>query len=187
MANRRHAGAVRRPRRQPEPAPAARAPVVAAPDDQADEMAAAVFETPFRWGMVYLLARIFYEVRDRSEATLKPHNLTPMQFTIIASLARWQGLNSAELSRRFKVTPQTMGEMVANLERRALVVRQEDPNNRRALTLDLTDEGRRLLETCNARMREMELELFSAFSPSELHDLRERLTSLHEHLGLKSR
>jgi DNA-binding MarR family transcriptional regulator len=147
---------------------------------------APAFEAPFKWDMVYLLARTFYEVRDRTDATLKPFNLTPMQFTILASLGRWEGLNSAELSRRFNVTPQSMGEMVGNLERRGLVVRRSDPDNRRALKLELTNKGRGLVETCTAGMRKLEMELFSAFSPDELHDLRERLITLHEHLGLKA-
>jgi len=143
-----------------------------------------VFEPPFEWGMVYLLARLFYAVRDRTEATLRPHNLTPMQFTIMASLARWQGLTSAELSRRFKVTPQTMGEMIANLERRGLVARREDPGNRRALRVALTPKGGRLVDACNDRVREMEKELFGDFSPHELADLRTRLAALHLRLGV---
>jgi DNA-binding MarR family transcriptional regulator len=134
--------------------------------------------------MVYLLARVFYAVHDRTEQTLKPDGLTPMQFTILASVGRWKGLSSAELSRRFKVTPQTMGEMIANLERRGLVARLADPDNRRTLKLELTADGEQLVETCTGRMRQMELELFSAFSPQELHELRERLVALHQHLGL---
>jgi DNA-binding MarR family transcriptional regulator len=141
------------------------------------------FEAPFEWGMVYLLARIFYAMRDRTEATLRPHNLTPMQFTILASLERWQGLTSAELSRRFRVTPQTMGEMIANLERRGLVIRREDPANRRALRVDLTDEGGRLVEACNAKVREMEAELFGDFTPKQMDELRARLAALHLRLG----
>jgi DNA-binding MarR family transcriptional regulator len=141
------------------------------------------FEAPFEWGMVYLLARIFYGMRDRTEATLRPHNLTPMQFTILASLERWQDLTSAELSRRFKVTPQTMGEMIANLERRGLVVRREHPSNRRALRVALTAEGVLLLDACNARVRDMEADLFGAFTPKELAELRARLATLHLRLG----
>jgi DNA-binding MarR family transcriptional regulator len=136
--------------------------------------------------MVYLLARLFYAVRDRTEATLKPHNLTPMQFTILASVGRWQDMSSAELSRRFNVTPQTMGEMITNLERRGLLVRREDPRNRRTLRLALTGPGEQLVETCNAQVRQMELDMFSAFSPAELQELRERLILLHEHFGLQA-
>ena len=183
MSNRRHAGALRRSQREPRATRVGRAKLALAADSQAAPGPS--FETPFKWDMVYLLARAFYEVRDRTEEMLEPFSLTPMQFTILASLERWEGLNSAELSRRFKVTPQSMGEMIANLERRGLVVRRADPQNRRALKLELTARGRGLVETCTDGMRKMEMELFSAFSPDELQELRARLITLHEHLGLK--
>lgn len=156
-----------------------------APELQDGEVPLEAYEPPFRWGMVYLLARAFYALRERTEQALKPHNLTPMQFTILASLERWKGLNSAELSRRFKVTPQTMGEMIANLERRGLLVRLADPGNRRALKLELTADGVGLVDACTARVRQMELELFSTFSPEQVRELRTSLSALHLQLGIR--
>ena len=139
---------------------------------------------PEKWGMIYLLARIFYVMRQRSEDTLKPHNLTPMQFTILHSLKAWDGLSSAELSRRFGVTPQTMGEMIGNLERRALIARVQDPANRRALKLSLTAAGGRLLDLCEAAMQGVEAEMFEDMSTRDLESLRGRMIGLHNHLGL---
>ena len=139
---------------------------------------------PEKWGMIYLLARIFYAMRQKSEDALRPHNLTPMQFTILNSLKTWQGLSSAELSRRFGVTPQTMGEMIGNLERRALVVRVQDPANRRALKLSLTPSGERLLDTCESAMQAVEADMFADMSPRDLEALRGRMVGLHNHLGL---
>ena len=139
---------------------------------------------PEKWGLVYLLARIFYAMRQRSEDALKPHNVTPMQFTILSSLKRWDGLSSAELSRRFGVTPQTMGEMIGNLERRALVARVQDPSNRRALRLSLTDAGERLFAACEAAMQAVEADMFEEMSPRDLETLRARMLGLHDHLGL---
>src|SRR6516162_9249097 len=99
MSNRRHAGALRRSQREPRATRVGRAKLALAADSQAAPGPG--IEPPFKWDMVYLLARAFYEVRDRTEEMLEPFSLTPMQFTILASLERWVGLNSAELSRRF--------------------------------------------------------------------------------------
>jgi DNA-binding MarR family transcriptional regulator len=139
---------------------------------------------PEKWGMIYLLARIFYAMRQRTEDALKPHNLTPMQFTILASLKSWNGLSSAELSRRFGVTPQTMGEMIGNLERRSLIARVQDPANRRALRLSLTRAGEQLLDACEAAMQAVEAEMFADISPRDMESLRARMVGLHNHLGL---
>ena len=180
MSSKRYAGAVRQARDDIKPLGAAGAPLSAFQDHSGRQG----LEAPFKFGMVYLLASIFYEVKDRTEEALEPLNLTPMQFTILSSLSRWKGMCSAELSRRFKVTPQTMGEMIGNLERRGLVVRKEDPANRRTLKLALSQEGAQLIDACNAQMRKMELEMFSSLSPAELHGLRTRLIALHDQLGL---
>jgi DNA-binding MarR family transcriptional regulator len=142
------------------------------------------FQEPFRGGMVYLVARVFYEMKDRTEAVLQPAHLTPMQYTLLASIGRWEGMSSAELSRRFKVTPQTMGEMIAPLKRRGLVSPRPNPTNRRMQTLTLTDDGQRLVDDCSDRMRRMEMQMFSALSPGEVDDLRARLSALHAHLGI---
>ena len=140
---------------------------------------------PKDWGLIYLLARIFYAMRQKSEDALRPHNLTPMQFTILDSLNRWNGLSSAELSRRFRVTPQTMGEMIGNLERRALIARVQDPSNRRALRLSLTPAGENLLAACESEMQTIEAKMFEQMSNRDVEALRARLLTLHDGLGLK--
>ena len=164
-----------------EPAPAAsRRPKLAAsrPDSRLPA------KPPFPWEMIYLFARIFYDMRSRCEEALKPHGVTTMQFTIMATLERWSGLSSAELSRRFNVTPQTMGEMIGNLERRALVERLQDPANRRALRLNLTASGRKLVKLCNTAMDHVETQMLKGLSRREIEELRERLLSLNAHLGI---
>jgi DNA-binding MarR family transcriptional regulator len=182
MSSKRLAGAPDRP--QGGPADHASPRLTAVPDDPGSGPAEGAFEAPFKWGMIYLIARIFYEVKDRTEAALGPFELTSMQFTILASVGRWNGLSSAELSRRFGVTPQTMGEMIANLQRRDLVVRRRDPSDARTLKVDLTDEGHRLVEACNAQMRKTEMAMMKDLSPAEVQDLRAGLVALHEQLGL---
>ncbi len=143
-------------------------------------------ETPPQWGMIYLLARIFYAMRSRTEDGLKPFGLTPMQSTILATLKRWDGLSSAELSRRFGVTPQTMGEMIANLERRLLVARRQDPANRRALKLTLTPEGRKMVRLCDDALEAVEGEMFKSLSERELKQLQRQLMTLHDDMGLRA-
>jgi DNA-binding MarR family transcriptional regulator len=141
------------------------------------------------WGprnLLFLYIRIFFAIRTRSEEALKPHNLTPMQFTILATLGRTSGLSSAELSRRFNVTPQTMGEMVANLERRALLERGQDAANRRALKLSLTDAGWRLVKACDTEMEKVEADLVQGLTPRQREELKSTLAVLHEQLGFKT-
>ena len=145
--------------------------------------AAAPRGAPVAWEMIYLLARVFYGMRSQCEEALKPCSLTPMQFTILSSLRTMQGLSSAELSRRFKVTPQTMGEMIVNLEKRSLVAREQDPQNRRALKLGLTDEGLALLRQGEQAMLTVEEGMFGAMPGGDRERLRGALLALYEQIS----
>jgi|GEM_PF-398793 DNA-binding MarR family transcriptional regulator len=155
------------------------------PQDQPSQAndAGAARGAPVPWEMIYLMARLFYGMRNRCEEALKPFGLTSMQFTILSTLSTVPGLSSAELSRRFNVTPQTMGEMIVNLEKRSLVAREQDPQNRRALKLALTGEGLALLRQGEEAMLEVEADMFGAMPPREREVLRSALLSLHERMS----
>ena len=80
---------------------------------------------------MYLLNQANQAVRSRLEQDLRAIGLTGIQYTVLTIVAARDGISSAELSRRFFVTPQTMNEIVAGLERRGLLARVESPQSRR--------------------------------------------------------
>jgi DNA-binding MarR family transcriptional regulator len=81
-------------------------------------------------------------------------------------------LSSAQLSRRFEVTPQTMFKLLAPLRRKGLIARRGASSDRRALEVSLTPPGRRLLAACEAAVDALESELFRGFAARELRTLR---------------
>jgi len=132
--------------------------------------------------LVYLVARVFHALRaTRLEPALKKAGITPLQFTIMTVVERHPGLSSAELSRRFYVSAQTMGQVLGNLENRGLLDRREDVDNRRILRVSLTDKGARLVRECDAYMDIIESEIFGDDSP-ENETLRVRLLQIAAHL-----
>jgi DNA-binding MarR family transcriptional regulator len=81
-------------------------------------------------------------------------------------------LSSAQLSRRFEVTPQTMFKLLAPLRRKGLIARRGVNSDRRALEVSLTPAGRRVLAQCEAAIDALEAELFRGFTGRELRNLR---------------
>jgi DNA-binding MarR family transcriptional regulator len=65
---------------------------------------------------------------------------------VIFSLAREPGLSGAQAARRAQVTAQTMNGLLRNLEAAGYVVREQNPENRRADRWFLTQAGLRHLE-----------------------------------------
>ncbi|MDR6817786.1 DNA-binding MarR family transcriptional regulator [Neorhizobium sp. 2083] len=115
---------------------------------------------------IYFLNQANHAVRSRLEAALTTLQMTGIQYTVLSVIGSREGLSSAELSRRFFVTPQTMNELIGGLQRRNLITRKEDPANRRILRMSLTTEGKRMIKACDAAADTVERDIFS-FLPQE--------------------
>lgn len=132
---------------------------------------------------VYLIATVYHALRaTRLEPALKPLGITPLQYTIMTVVESNEGLSSAQLSRRFYVTPQTMGQVLAGLEERGFLRRREDPENRRVLLVSLTAKGRKLVDDCGRVIASIEAEIFHAPDNPETVALREQLQQVANYL-----
>jgi DNA-binding MarR family transcriptional regulator len=111
---------------------------------------------------VYLIKRVETEVTNQMTKAMSPFDVTPLQYSILSFVAQ-EGSNfsSAQLARRFNMAPQSMNEAVAILQRKELIVKTTDAENKRILRLGLTDKGETALENCHAELDEIEQNLFS--------------------------
>ncbi|WP_302140539.1 MarR family winged helix-turn-helix transcriptional regulator [Halomonas alkalicola] len=128
----------------------------------------------------YLLAQTTNIIRNSwIDPALKEHGLTSLQYTVLSVIKRYSGLSSAELSRHFFVTPQTMGPILTQLEKRGLILREPNAENRRLLAISLTAEGGRLLETCNHVIADIEQQIFGELDADTLQVFRDTLQRIY--------
>ncbi|HEX8358139.1 MAG TPA: MarR family transcriptional regulator [Segetibacter sp.] len=125
---------------------------------------------------LYLIKRAETEVTSRMASALEKHSITPIQFAILYFVDNDKNdLSSAQLSRRFLMTPQSMNELVAVLEKKKLLKKSVDPAHRRILRISLTAKGRKLLEDCNTLMDAVEEELLQGLTNAERDALKDIL------------
>jgi DNA-binding MarR family transcriptional regulator len=117
--------------------------------------------------MIYLINNLNLLVRKALDERLRPYNLGSLQYTILTLIRDRDGISSAELSRRFFVTPQTMNESVTGLERRGLIARTESEQNKRILIARVLPEGLALLKDCDRIADEIEAEVLADLPPDE--------------------
>jgi DNA-binding MarR family transcriptional regulator len=110
----------------------------------------------------YVIARLDRAVRRGIEEAIEPFGLTVPQFTVLSVLARRSGLSNAQLARRAYITPQSMNEVVLELERKGLLRRKPDAAHRRILRAAVTAKGRQVLERCEAAVAAMEENMLAA-------------------------
>jgi DNA-binding MarR family transcriptional regulator len=124
---------------------------------------------------IYLIRQAQLAVSALLQEAMQKFDLTASQYTILSIVCNRPGISSADLARRISVTPQSINEVISSLERLRLVSRQEAPDNRRILKINITPAGKRLLASCDKVVDDIEAGLFSSLSQRELGALDELL------------
>ena len=131
--------------------------------------------------ILYLIKRAEIEVTSRMSRAFEEFDITPIQFTILYFVDYDKGdLSSAQLSRRFSMTPQSMNELVSVLERKKLLKKSVDPAHKRILRLSLTARGKKLLLDCNAALDHLEESLLQELTAAETNTLRSLIGKILE-------
>jgi DNA-binding MarR family transcriptional regulator len=108
--------------------------------------------------------------------------LSVPEFTALSILRRRSHLSNAQLARRSLLTPQTMIEILAGLERRGLVLREVDPTHGRILRAGLTDDGLELISTAELEIDAIQTEVLSGVSDADRQVVLDVMLSIMERL-----
>ena len=135
-----------------------------------------------------LLREVQAATREALEEALRDAGLTVSQANVLTELAYGKARSNAELARVHSVTPQTMIEILASLERRGLISRMANPDGGRALPAELTREGHSSVLTVHRAMRSVEERLLRPLSREDVSRLRSLLEAClaaleRNHLG----
>ena len=130
---------------------------------------------------VYLIKRIETEITLRMNKVLSEYGITLAQYIILNFVNDNQkDLSSAQLSRRFKMTPQSMNETVTTLQKKEMVVKNIDTENKRILRISLTEKGVEVLSFCNTAIDTLERNLFENVLTDDLASFRKVIGTVLE-------
>jgi DNA-binding MarR family transcriptional regulator len=127
------------------------------------------------------LAEAFWAVarrlRDASQETLAPWDITPAQLRALRMLRRHGIMRLSELSDRLRIAPRSATEVVDALESRGLAQRRPDPGDRRATLVEVTDDGGGVLDAIRGSEAER---VFGRLSPTDRSHLARILRKIRE-------
>ena len=127
------------------------------------------------------LAEAFWAVarrlRDTSQETLAPWDITPAQLRALRVLRRHGIMRPSELSDRLRIAPRSATEVVDALEKRGLAGRRPDPGDRRATLVEVTDDGAGVLDAVRGTEAER---VFGRLSQTDRSNLARILHKLRE-------
>jgi MarR family transcriptional regulator, lower aerobic nicotinate degradation pathway regulator len=127
-----------------------------------------------------LFFRLWRASHTRVAKRLESLGLTPALFGLLNLLGRMEGANQQELGTAMGVDPSTMVALIDELEAKGLAKRQPHPKDRRARSVALTAEGRRLRERGRQMASQVEDEVLSGLSADDRKELLRLLRLAHD-------
>jgi len=126
----------------------------------------------------YLLRQAQAATRLALERALAGHGVTPPQLAVLTMLRAYPGLSGADLARVAVLTPQTVGVIIANLERDGAIRKEPHPVHGRVLQWTLTRRGGNLLDKCRRHAKALERRLQSGLSAKSRLTVRRWLSKI---------
>jgi DNA-binding MarR family transcriptional regulator len=125
----------------------------------------------------YAVARLFRQI-------LAPLELEPREFALLRAVGALEGQSQQAIGERLQIPASRMVAFVDALEARGLLERRQNPLDRRARALHLTEKGDSLLANAFALAAAHERELCAPLSDEEREQLLDLLQRVGEQLGL---
>ncbi|HEX6349346.1 MAG TPA: MarR family transcriptional regulator [Candidatus Dormibacteraeota bacterium] len=123
----------------------------------------------------FMLAQAHMAARARADRALDRLGLTANKFAALATLASEGPVSQQRLSRRLRVDPATMVDVIDDLEESGYVQRRRNPEDRREYALHLTARGRALYARAERAIIEMDRETVRDLDARERRTLMELL------------
>ena len=113
--------------------------------------------------------------------------VSPAEGHLLSYLASYAPCSIAEILRVFGRRPSTMTSMLERLERRSLLSREPDPEDRRSVQVRLTREGKVVAERINRLVRELEERIGTRVRPTQLAGFRSVMGAVAAATGIQVR
>jgi len=137
-------------------------------------------------GIVERIDKLKHYVDRAMQETLEAYDLSHGEWKLLANL-RWAGPpyrgKLGKFVKRLGLSSGAMTNRLDNMERRGVIRRIDDPDDRRGVIIELTDEGRRLWDEAVGAQAEKEAVVGLALTleeRDELNDLLRRLMHVFE-------
>lgn len=134
----------------------------------------------------FLLHDVARLLRKRFDQRARTLGLTRAQWSVLAHLARNEGINQAALAETLEIEPITLVRLLDRLEAAEWVERRPDPKDRRARLLYLKDKARPVLEKMRALGAATREEAMAGLSDAARRQLIETLLAIKANLSTQA-
>ena len=126
----------------------------------------------------FLLARLGLGFKTKAMATAEEAGFELYDYSVLAILAEGVRETQGAIAGALGVDPSRLVALLDSLEKRALIVRQRDPQDRRRHVVTITPAGTRELSRLREMVKQLEDEFFAPLDPESRQRFHELLLQL---------
>lgn len=136
------------------------------------------------------LGRLIYftaqDLKNLAEKMLKPSGLTLEQFHILKNMSHQAGLSQRELGEIVNKSPANITRILDRLQSKSLITRKENPNDRRASLVFLTDKGHLLISEVFGTLESFSMKVSQGINEQEQEIVKKVLNKMAANIKLMS-
>lgn len=119
----------------------------------------------------FLLTIAQHEVFLTFSESLSHFGITPGQYGVLACLWQNESLTPKEIATILRVENSTISGVLDRMQKRGLIDRVLNPNNRRSISVKATKEGLALQKPVQKKIEELNEQVLHNFTPAEREEI----------------
>lgn len=134
--------------------------------------------SPLSEEVTFLIARVSSVSNGKANAALRDLDLKVRSYSVLNLAASDLKPTQRELAQMISLDPSQIVSLVDELESRGLIVREQDPRDRRQKVITATPEGTKLLDKARERTQAAQAASLAPLSAKEQEVFREMMARL---------
>ena len=127
---------------------------------------------------IFLVAKVYQKAHANFKKQLRQYDLTPMRHLVLEALWNEEGLTAGEIARRLVLDNATLSGVIDRMAKTGWIVKQADPDDKRAMQIFLTPKGKELKSPILEERKKANEESLSPLSVDEKVFLKRLLKDL---------
>mgnify|MGYP001586001359 CR=1 FL=1 len=129
----------------------------------------------------YLIIKASRHLKNKLEKALKEFDITAAQFSVIIQIySSDHPITAAEIAQKLGSDRPTISGVINRLEKKGIVLKIDNPEDKRSSYLEIYKESNKLVEKIKAISDELTINIFSIYSKEETKQFTEMIFKLIE-------
>ena len=126
----------------------------------------------------YSICDVSHLLKRMFNAAMKEIGLSNVERRTLMKIKRFPGITQIELARKLEVEPQNALRILDRLEDKQWISKQQDPNDRRAKHIFVTQEAEPILKQIRTKADELHQRIFSCMPIEEIETCQKTLDKI---------